>query len=219
MKGWHHQNHIAPSLLGMSLAVIAISACEPIPKKAVVCLVDCSRSSERYLPRSRELILGVARSLDDSQDLIEVLRLTHDVYPIYDAGRPTSPDISRVFKEYSGWRPRDARGTAYGTGLRHVLKRCNELQRQGYQTTALVFGDGKNEPVRGLGSNWQASSAQLWPPPSSNHHRLAFIFVDPEDIQAFRPLLDRFPRARRRFLSPVDALDRMATQKLEELIF
>lgn len=191
----------------------------PPRRHAVVCLLDCSLSSAANVPRTQDLILGIADRLDESSDRIELLRLTHEVYPMYRLNSPAVGDLKLVLGAYSKRISTDARGTAYGLGLRHLQVRCDQLHRQGYSTTALVFGDGKDEPVRGaVGANWRPAGARAWPLPSANHHRLGLVFLEPRDAGAFQSLLDRFPQQHRLVMSPVEASGRQALNKLEELI-
>ncbi|MEB3237824.1 MAG: hypothetical protein VKO64_09395 [Candidatus Sericytochromatia bacterium] len=164
------------------------------------------------------MILGIAEGLDENADRIELLRLTHEVYPIYRLNSPSRPDLRSVMDAYSGWVVTDARGTAYGLGLKYLLERCIELQRKGFDTTGLVFGDGKNEPVPGGGGNWRSSSARQWPGGRANRHRLGFVFLEPGSDRVFQPLLDRFPANHCAVLNPVQASRRTALKQLEDLI-
>lgn len=202
-------------LLPMLAMVASVSACVTPQGVDVVFLLDSSASSAAHRAEAIKFIGSLCRALEPGLDHVKVLRMSRDVYGLYD-GDPRSRNLTAALEEYSQVKPEES-GTAYGEALKRGLAEALAASKEGLRPAILVVGDGADEKVAGGGNvHWDQLGRDFADFPGDG--RLAFVYIEPKWADRFDKALSGALRERVKFMSPPEAAGDEAVRTLRTLI-
>lgn len=119
---------------------------------AVMFVVDSSASNQKQLPEQKKFLKQICAQLDP-EDQIKIIKVSQDVYMIYEGSAQSSSAINKSMEAFTKYEP-EAMGTAYGEGLKKAFNYALSMKQDGYTPAVVVIGDLENEGDTSKQINW-----------------------------------------------------------------
>ncbi len=174
---------------------------------AVMFVVDSSASNQAKLVVQKKFLKQICAQLDP-EDQIKIIKVSQDSYIIYEGSPQNTSGITKSMEAFTRFEP-EAKGTAYGEGIKKALGYALAMKKEGYVPAVVVIGDLENEGATGKQLDWSTLPSNIenvkkYAPEIS----MMFLYAHPQKLDMVKEKLGGILGEDKLILAPEQNVDK-----------